>query len=280
VFDPSTGWEMTSWTSGLQEASPTPCQVKMGGTLRQLDYRYDHFGNLGQQTKQVYPRLPGTSMNMAGWNGQCTQSVTETYQYDEMQRLLSETRGGAAEKYAYDVTGNIVSKSDFGDTYSYGDVSRANGNAGPHAVTKVSKGGILVASYAYDLNGNMITVRVRRPPSLRHLIAGYSHCMKRGTRKEWEQRVARWRRSGQTASDFAAAEDLHPRTLTWWSSALKRASRRTAAPRFVEVVAPRAAPATSPASIEVLIRDQIRLRVCGDFEPALLRRVVAALEGR
>ena len=54
------------------------------------------------------------------------------------------------------------------------------------------------------------------------------------------------------------------------------------APRagFVEVVTPAAAPVSAASTIEVLIRDQVRLRVCGEFDPVLLRRVVAALEGR
>ena len=101
--------------------------------------------------------------------------------------------------------------------------------------------------------------------------------MKRGSRKQWQQRVARWRRSGQTAREFSAAEGLHPRTLTWWSSALRRES---AGAQFVEVVVPPGTPAPAASAIEVLIRDQVRLRICGDFDPALLRRVVAALEGR
>ena len=101
--------------------------------------------------------------------------------------------------------------------------------------------------------------------------------MTRGTRKQWEQRVARWRRSGQTAHEFSAAEGVHASTLKWWSSALKREAPHA---RFVEVVTPVATPAPVASIIEVLIRDQVRLRVCGDFDPALLRRVVAALEGR
>jgi len=101
--------------------------------------------------------------------------------------------------------------------------------------------------------------------------------MTRGTRKQWEQRVARWRRSGQTAREFAAGEGLQPGTLRWWSSALKREAPRG---QFIEVAGPSAAPAPATSTIEVLIRDQVRLRVCGEFDPALLRRVVAALEGR
>ena len=101
--------------------------------------------------------------------------------------------------------------------------------------------------------------------------------MTRGTRKQWEQRVARWRRSGQTAREFSAAEGVRPSTLRWWSSALKRVAPRAS---FIEVVTPVAAPGSAVSTIEVLVRDQVRLRVGGEFDPVLLRRVVAALEGR
>ena len=50
--------------------------------------------------------------------------------------------------------------------------------------------------------------------------------------------------------------------------------------RFIEVVTPSAAPAPAASTIEVLIGDHVRLRICGEFDPVLLRRVVAALEGR
>ena len=50
--------------------------------------------------------------------------------------------------------------------------------------------------------------------------------------------------------------------------------------RFIEVVTPAAAPGSAAGTIEVLVRDQVRLRVGGEFDPVLLRRVVAALEGR
>ena len=101
--------------------------------------------------------------------------------------------------------------------------------------------------------------------------------MTHGTRKQWEQRVARWRRSGQTAREFSAAEGVRPSTLRWWSSALKRVAPGAS---FIEVVTPVAAHGSAVSTIEVLVRDQVRLRVGGEFDPALLRRVVAALEGR
>lgn len=42
------------------------------------------------------------------------------------------------------------------------------------------------------------------------------------SRAEWSQRVALWKRSGQTAAAFAAAHGFSGKSLLWWSSTLRR----------------------------------------------------------
>lgn len=102
--------------------------------------------------------------------------------------------------------------------------------------------------------------------------------MKRWTRKQWAERVERWRRSGQTAREFAALEGVRAGTLSWWSRELRRAER--ASPAFIEVAPPVAAPSGGEGCIEVVLGERLRIRVSGAFEESVLRRVVAALEGR
>jgi hypothetical protein len=97
------------------------------------------------------------------------------------------------------------------------------------------------------------------------------------TRTKWARHVQRWRASGQTARDFCDGAALNRQTLLWWSSKLGR-EELVAAPRgFVEVVAvaPRA-----DGVIEIVVPEQVRIRVSGAFDAAMLRRVVTALEGR
>ena len=102
--------------------------------------------------------------------------------------------------------------------------------------------------------------------------------MARGTRAEWAERVRRWRASGLTAREFAAQHRLKRSTLVWWSSALARASR--AGPPFVEVVRPPQGAAPDDGLLEVVLRDGLRVRVSGSFDPAVLLRLLAALEAR
>lgn len=96
--------------------------------------------------------------------------------------------------------------------------------------------------------------------------------MMRDARSQWADRVGRWRASGLTASEFAGREGLKASTLRWWSSTLKR---EVARPKFIEV----RLPATVPGRVEVVVRD-IAVRVSGDFDESVLRRVLAILESR
>ena len=46
------------------------------------------------------------------------------------------------------------------------------------------------------------------------------------TEKQWRKLVSQWERSGLSAGEFAATRsNLHPRTLTWWASKLRRDAR-------------------------------------------------------
>jgi hypothetical protein len=50
---------------------------------------------------------------------------------------------------------------------------------------------------------------------------------KQRTPAEWRREVAAWKRSGQTAHEYAASRDLNEDTLTWWSWRLKRQRRHS-----------------------------------------------------
>jgi hypothetical protein len=100
--------------------------------------------------------------------------------------------------------------------------------------------------------------------------------MERTTRDEWSRRVLRWRASGLTAREFASREELNAATLRWWSSRLGRDQRP--AGKFVDVTA--LVPRAPDASLEVVVRGGMRIRVSRGFDAELLRAVVAALETR
>lgn len=97
--------------------------------FQQLSYQWDSLGNLRNRTDL-----------------HASPNVTETFDYDDLNRLTDATIGADVKTYQYDGFGNLTEKD--GNTYLYEE----SGNAGPHAVTKVG-----TTAYSYDLNGNQIS---------------------------------------------------------------------------------------------------------------------------
>jgi hypothetical protein len=110
----------------------------------------------------------------------------------------------------------------------------------------------------------------------------------------WRDRVERWAGSGLTGKEFAAKEDLSPRSLSWWRWRLRRTSLATsiAAPKkehtprrkrttkalsFVPVVVGNARSADAPAVIEIILPNHLRIRVTAEIDETSLTRVVRAL---
>ena len=102
-------------------------------TLQDLSFTFDAVGNLTAKTNQN--RTVGGAY----------RDLTESYNYDHLNRLTSVTQGTESLVMDYDALGNLTSKSDVG-AYTYGS------GAGPHAVT--SAGG---QTYVYDANGNQVS---------------------------------------------------------------------------------------------------------------------------
>jgi len=118
-----------------------------------FNYRIDNRnGSLVNVHTQNYDELG----NVAG-HFQLSGYASETYTYDALNRLtqMDGIIGGTpnTQTIAYDVYGNITSKTGVGDYYYGGSPNCAAGNnAGPHAVCKAGNN-----AYAYDLNGNLVS---------------------------------------------------------------------------------------------------------------------------
>jgi transposase len=111
--------------------------------------------------------------------------------------------------------------------------------------------------------------------------------MARAAREEWAQRVARWEESGLTARAFAEEAGLSAQTLSYWKWKLKRdegarsekpaaSQRRTALarstePMFVEVTTPAA---RASGALEIVVRDEVAVRVPVGFDEDTLARVL------
>ncbi len=110
------------------------------GTLRQLGYGYDVFGNLKRQSL----------------NGGASR---EDYSYDTLHRLVQSIRSGAASgtvSYGYDAVGNLTKKSDFSaDTANAYGYTGGSCGGGANAVKSVQLAAGGTRTYCYDANGNL-----------------------------------------------------------------------------------------------------------------------------
>ena len=107
---------------------------------------------------------------------------------------------------------------------------------------------------------------------------------RRQSAREWARLVEAWKKSGETAAEFAATRGVKPGTLTWWKWNL---TSRTAAPAedlrlvAVEIVPAATAPATAmeitPPAWEITSAHGDVLRVYRGIAPAELAAVLSAL---
>ena len=116
-----------------------------GSHLHYLEYSdFDNFGNLKTVSDHV-------------------NNTVETYGYDDLQRLTGNTvkwNGTTVQNntYQYNATGNLLKKSDYANTYRYGNATKSlGGNAGPSAVRQVVKLNNTTVNFSYDAKGNLLS---------------------------------------------------------------------------------------------------------------------------
>ena len=104
------------------------------------------------------------------------------------------------------------------------------------------------------------------------------------TTSRWQQRVGRWRASGETAETFSAREGFAASTLRWWSSKLAR-GKATAKPasssvgmvQLIRVPAATDAPRSGAKAVVVeLLEARARITVEAGVDAATLKTVLAA----
>ena len=100
--------------------------------LQDLGYTFDAGGNVTQLTDGL--TTPGHS--------------TQTFDYDDLDRLTQATGAYGTLTYSYNELGNLLSNSQVG-TYTY--PTSGSSSVRPHAVTQAGS-----ETYTYDANGNLI----------------------------------------------------------------------------------------------------------------------------
>lgn len=101
--------------------------------------------------------------------------------------------------------------------------------------------------------------------------------------RKWTRILERWRKSGQEGRAFCLRHGLRESSFRFWLREIpERARRREGRKRPLRLLPARIVLAPSPAPtgrpLEVLVGQGRTIRVGLDFDPALLLKVVRALE--
>ena len=107
--------------------------------------------------------------------------------------------------------------------------------------------------------------------------------MERASREIWVGRIARWRKSGATATEFARRLGVSVSALRWWSWKLGSTRRRGEGAKttsvspltFVEMTS-----AVRREPIEIVLATGTRVLVPVDVEQPVLERLFDAIERR
>lgn len=105
----------------------------------------------------------------------------------------------------------------------------------------------------------------------------------RQNRREWSERVSRWRRSGKTSKEFAAETGINPSTLLWWSTKLRADRRVTKAAgstrqRFESLPLVELSGGVIDDRFELELGGGRRLRIPPSFDAGALGRLLAVLQ--
>ncbi|VTT98823.1 Uncharacterized protein OS=Rhodopirellula europaea 6C GN=RE6C_02662 PE=4 SV=1 [Gemmataceae bacterium] len=97
------------------------------------------------------------------------------------------------------------------------------------------------------------------------------------TRRQWAERLDRFRRSGQTVAQFCDAEGVSAPSFYVWKRTLAAESAATPTPALVPI---HVTPSPTPAVIELSLPSGAVLRLPADIRVNLLVAVLRGLEGR
>lgn len=110
--------------------------------------------------------------------------------------------------------------------------------------------------------------------------------MAREGRAIWAKRIEEWKRSSLSADEYAATIGVRPKTLTWWSWRIgsKRAARKKRKAKAIAVAPPMTFVEMTHAlpvdPIEIVLTNEVRVRVMRSFDEATLVRVLHVLEAK
>ncbi len=103
-------------------------------------------------------------------------------------------------------------------------------------------------------------------------MAGQTKKQVGSQREFWEKHLRDYNKSGLSYAEYCRRHDLKGSTFSYWRKKLSASPQGQ--PAFVELKIA----ASNPSGIDIILRNQIRLTVCPDFDEGLLEKLIGVLE--
>jgi transposase-like protein len=94
---------------------------------------------------------------------------------------------------------------------------------------------------------------------------------KRRTKEFWENHVLTWLQSGQNQSQYCRSSNLNQNAFSKWKLKLQNSNETT----FVEI--PFENSTGSESELELIIRNDYKIKINSDFDTELLKKLLAVL---
>ena len=95
----------------------------------------------------------------------------------------------------------------------------------------------------------------------------------------WKAHVKAWQDSGLSRAEYCRRHDLSYGAMTYWHGKTKGTDCQTASGSIVPVLSIQPVELSSHSPIRIIFREQFTIEIDAEFDEAVLRKVVRALEG-
>ena len=99
-------------------------------------------------------------------------------------------------------------------------------------------------------------------------MANYKHLPRGEKHKFWQEHIDAWQTSGQSQTEYCMQQEIKESTFRYWQTKLSRKECFIEIPVKLE----------SESTINIIIKDTVKLQVQKGFDPNLLIQVVKTLE--
>ena len=99
-------------------------------------------------------------------------------------------------------------------------------------------------------------------------MANYKHLPRKEKHKFWQKHIDTWLKSGQNQTEYCKKQEIKESTFRYWQTKLSRKECFIEIPVTIE----------SESTIDIIIKNTVKLQIRKGFDPDLLIQAVKALE--